>query len=258
MKVKILLMPLIIVITVAISIWLVYPAYSNGVNGVKENYTELKSQQKKLTELLGKSENANSLSSQIASLSEKDVLYTFVPAEIKEEEIVNSLINLASTSGLLLFDEMVNQPAREIQVAEGAVPAPVPALDANGVALPVVMPKVQNLKTEIKLAGSYEKIKDFLVSIGKFNRSNVFQTLEISKNSLEGQPNADSNILLISAAVDFNVLKNTKLNSSNISSSIFDSPNLETKVISDIKSQKNANNFQLNVEQKGKSNLFQP
>ena len=258
MKVKILLMPLIIVIVVAISIWLVYPTYSNGSTGVKENYTKFKDEQTKLTELLGKSENANSLSSQISSLSEKDVLYNFVPVEKKEEEIVNSLINLASTSGLLLFDEMVNQPAKEIQVVEEPVPAPVPALDANGVTLPVTMSKMQNLKTEIKLAGSYEKIKDFLTSLGKLNRSNVFETLEISKSSSAGQPEADSNILLISAAVNFNVLKNTKLNSSNIGSSIFDSPNLETKVIADIKSQKNANNFQLNIEQTGKSNLFQP
>jgi hypothetical protein len=184
------------------------------------------------------------------------VLYDFIPMEMKEEEIINSLINLASTSGLLLFEEMVNQPIKEIQVAEE--PVSLPTSDPNSAVLPVAMPKAQNLKTEIKLAGSYEKIKDFLISIGKFNRSNTFESLEINKSSLEGQSNVDSNILLISAIVDFNILKNTKLNNSNIGNVVFDNPNLETKIISDIKSQKNSNNFQLNIEQKGKSNLFQP
>ncbi|MFZ2975688.1 MAG: hypothetical protein WA055_03650 [Candidatus Moraniibacteriota bacterium] len=256
MKVKILLMPLIIVIVVAISIWLVYPAYSNGASGVKENYTKLKSEQKKLTELLEKSESADDLSAQISSLPEKEMLYAFIPAETKEEEIVNNLINLASNSGLLLFDEKVNQPLKEIQLVEETASAPIS--NSGSAVSPIVLPKIQNLKTEIKLAGNYEKIKDFLASIGRLNRSNSFETLEISKNNSGVQSITDSNILLISAAVDFNVLKRAKLNNSNISSPIFDNSQLETKVISDIKNQKNADNFQLSVEQGGKSNLFQP
>jgi len=255
MKIKILIMPFIIVIIITISIWLVYPAYSNGVNGVRENYIKLKSEQAKLAELQGKSENVNNLSAQISSLSEKDVLYSFVPTEIKEEEIINDLVNLSANSGLFLFSSMINQPTKEI--SDGEISVVETSKPANGDAI-LSMPKVKNIKTEIKLAGSYEKIKDFLISIEKLNRSNDFEILEISKNNIDSNLSADPGILSVNATTDFNFMKLAKLDNSNVSSPVFSSSKLQTKIIEDIKNKKNTNNYQLSVEQRGKSNLFQP
>lgn len=255
MKVKILIMPLIIVIVVAISIWLVYPAYSNGSNGVRENYIQLKAEQAKLTELRNKSVNAKNLSTQMSTLSEKDILYTYIPVEIKEEEIINGLVNLSANSGLLLFDSKINQPTKEV-VAENDLGVKMETNSSLG-NTQSLMPKIKNLKTEIKLVGSYEKIRDFLNSLGKFSRSNDFENLEISRNA-SGSQGSDPNILLVSAAVDFNVLKKAKLDSASISNPVFSSPKLETKVIEDIKNQKNTSGFSLNVDQKGKNNIFQP
>jgi Tfp pilus assembly protein PilO len=254
MKVKTLLTPLIIVIVVAVFIWLVYPAYSNGTSGVSENYAKLKSEQIKLAELRSKSENANGLSAQISSLQEKNILYTFVPESMKEEEIINSLTNLASTSGLLLFEATVNQPAKESsdELIQNTGGLPLPD---GTVALPPA-PKAQNLKTDIKLVGSYEKIKEFLGNLGKMGRSNDFEILAI--NNTSGGGTIDLNALSVVAAVDFNFLKKGKLNEFNITDPVFSNAKLETKIIEDIKSQKNAQNFQLNVDQKGKNNLFQP
>lgn len=247
MKIKILLMPLLILIIVVLSIWLVYPVYSNGTNGIRENYTKLKSEQAKLIELQGKRKNADDLSAQFSTLLEKDVLYAFIPEEMKEEEIINSLGSLSSASGLLLFDSTIGQPLREKSIEE------FQTIDETK----NFLPEIKNFKVEMKLSGSYEKIKDFLNSLGKFSRNNNFSTLEISRNVSSDTETASSDVLLINASVDFNVLKEAKLNEANISSSIFTNSKLETKVISDIKNQKNASNFQLNVEQKGKNNLFQ-
>jgi len=257
MKAKILLMPLIIVIIVAIFIWLVYPAYSNGTDGVKENYTKLKSEQKKLNELLSKGENVKSISAQISSLSEKEVLYTFIPTEMKEEDIVNGIISMASNAGVLLFDETITQPSKESKAIEEPVPVPTLAPDSVGVVPTPLLPKTQKLKTEIKLAGNYEKIKDFLISVGKFNRSNGFEALEISKNT-GGAESSDKSILLVDATINFNVLKKAKLNETNTNSAVFNNPRLETKIISDIRNRSNVNIFPLNVDQKGKANPFQP
>lgn len=241
-------MPLFIVIIVAFSIWLVYPAFSNGTNGAIENYIKLKNEQAKLIELQGKSENANNLSIQFSALSEKDALYAFIPKDMKEEEIINSLSSLSSASGLLLFDSTISQPLKESAIEEVQVTNETKNL----------FPEIKNFKVEMKLSGSYDKIKDFLNSLGKFSRNNNFNTLEISRSVSSGtEETANPDTLLVNASVDFNVLKEAKLNESNISSSIFSSSKLETKVISDIKNQKNANSFQLNVDQKGKSNLFQ-
>ncbi len=252
------MMPLIIVITVAVFIWLVYPAYSNGTNGVKENYSKLKVEQTKLTELKNKSENISNLSVQLSSMPEKNVLYNFVPEKIKEEEIINDLVNLAANSGLLLFDSMVSQPVKESQAIEEVVPVADESGDSATLPLPVSMPKMQNVKTEIKLAGNYEKIKDFLSNLEKFSRSNGVEILDINKNNSEVESSTNQDVLLVNATINFNVLKEAKLDSSSINSPIFDNSKLEANIISEIKNKKNANLFQLNVDQKGKGNIFQP
>lgn len=258
MKIKILIMPLVIVIVVTISIWLVYPAYSNGIDGVKENYIKLKEKQTKLTQLRNKSENVNSLSAQISSLPEKDILYSFIPTEIKEEEIINGLANLSTNSGLLLLDSTVNQPAKEISNEDNlAIQDSGTAKEGKGGNISLA-PKIKKLKTQIKIVGSYEKIKDFLSSIGKFNRSNEFEILEINRNNAGSQTSTDPNILLVNATIDFNFLKSIKLDNSNVSNPIFSNSKLQVRVIEDIKNNKNSNSFQLNVDQKGKGNIFQP
>lgn len=258
MKVKILMMPLIIGITVAVLIWLVYPAYSNGNNGVKENYSKLKVEQAKLTELKSKSENISTLSVQLSSIPEKNVLYNFVPEKIKEEEIINDLVNLAANSGLLLFDSMVSQPVKESQAIKEVVPVADESGDGATLSLSASMPKMQNVKTEIKLAGNYEKIKDFLNNLEKFSRSNRVEILDINKNNSEVESSTNQDVLLVNATINFNVLKEAKLDSSSINSPIFDNSKLEANIISDIKNKKNASVFQLNVDQKGKGNIFQP
>ncbi|HRY82371.1 MAG TPA: hypothetical protein P5232_01520 [Candidatus Moranbacteria bacterium] len=249
MKVKILLLPLVLVIAVAVFIWLVYPAYSNGVNGVSENYTKLKSEQSKLLDLQKRSENTNNLSAQISALTEKDILYAFIPESAKEEEIIKSLSSLASASSLLFFDTTIKQATQEkISEDESAITGEEPS----------ALPKIKKLETEMKLAGNYEKIKEFLNSLGKFGRSNEFETLEINRNNSGTALASGAEVLSVNAKANFNVLKKAELNDQNVINPIFSSSKLETKVIAEIKNQKNTNNFQVNVEQKGKSNLFQP
>ncbi|MDO9231366.1 MAG: hypothetical protein Q7U36_02675 [bacterium] len=250
MKIKILLIPLLIIAIATFSIWLVYPTYSNGADGVKENYAKLKSEQKKLIELQNKSENVNSLSAQFSSLLEKDALYAFVPKNAKEEEIINSLSSLSSASGLLLFDSKINQPNKDKSIESSEELQTVNKEEKS-------LPEIQNFKVEMKLAGSYDKIKDFLINVGKFSRSNNFDILEISRNVSNEVETVSSDVLSVNIALDFNVLKEAKLNESNIGSSIFSNPKLESKIITEIKNQRNANIFQLNVDPKGKSNLFQ-
>ncbi|HHE45916.1 MAG TPA: hypothetical protein ENL05_01010, partial [Candidatus Moranbacteria bacterium] len=96
MKGKILIVPVIIVIIIALSVWLVYPAYSNGNNGVKEKYNQLRKEQEKLSNAQNKGANIQKLFGKLNSLSgQKDILYKFVPENAKEEEIIDNLNFLA-------------------------------------------------------------------------------------------------------------------------------------------------------------------
>ena len=250
MKMKILVIPFIVTIAVVFFIWLIYPAFSNGTDGIKENYANLKKEQEKLNELRDKNQNIENLSNQIATLPQKDILYFFIPEEAKEEEVVNGLNRLASESGLLLFDATVKQPEKNN--------TNVASLDSdlNGEE-GEIKPQLKNFSTEIKLAGNYESIRKFLNSLGVFFRSNEVDSLEIGENASKGEAAAGSGALVANASINFNFLSQSKLNESSVSNGVFSSSQLETKIIDNIKSQRTANNFQLNVDQKGRSNLFQ-
>lgn len=254
MKIKILLAPFLIVIIAVFSIWLVYPLYSNGFDGVKENYAKLKIEQEKLADIQTMSENVDKLSAQISSMPEKETLYSFIPESGKEEEIINNIVKLSSLSGLFFSEEDIEQPQKNIQEQE-VFQSGVETGDILGdVAVPIPAPEPQNLKAKIKIAGKYEKIKEFLVNLEKLGRNNSLEVLEIGK---EIAPDAPQDILTVDAVLNFAILKKNKLSQATGMDPIFSSPELESGIIGEIKNKKSINNFQLNVEQKGKSNPFQ-
>ena len=255
MKAKVLLIPLIIVIAVAFLIGWVYPAFTNGSDGVLEKYKMLKNEQNKLVELQNKSQAVNNLLSQLTSLPEKNILYAFVPEATEEEKIVNSLINTASSAGVLLMETTINQPNQKAVIAEDLEENSSGGQDP--LAVSSALPKADNFETQVNLIGSYEKIKDFLTNIGKLNRNNNIDVLKISKNNSENEESANADSLLVSASIEFNLLKKIKMTKSYVNNEVFSGDKLEVGIINEIKSQKNANNYQLNIDQKGKSNPFQ-
>ena len=248
---KILVVPLAITVAVIAIVWLIYPAYSNGVDGLKENYAKLKSEQKKLNDISGENKNIENLSSQISSLPQKDILYSFIPENAEEENIINGLNRLASESGLLLFEATIKPPVKSKTNV-----APLDSTGTGETAAPKPEPK--NVSTEMKLAGDYLSIKNFLTKLGTFSRSNDVNNLDIEKNSGKNEILSGSGALLVvDASANFSYLSKSKLNEASVFNSVFSNPDLDSKIIEDIKNQKISGAFQLSVGQKGRSNLFQ-
>ena len=248
---KILIVPLVITIAVICFVWLIYPAYSNGKDGVMENYAKLKEDQKKLNDLRSENSNIASLSNQISALTQKDALYSFIPESAKEEEIINSLGQLASESGLLLFDATVNQPAKATASVASL------NLDDSNASEEDNKPQIKKLSAEMKLAGNYDSIRSFLGKLGGFSRSNDVSDLEIMKNDSKGGAVSGSGTLIVDVSADFNFLAKEKLSEDSVLNSVFSSPKLNSKIIEDIQAQKSVNGYQLSVGQKGRPNLFQ-
>lgn len=254
MKTKILLVPLVITIIVALSIWLVYPAYSNGKNGVKEKYEQLKKEQKKLSNIQNKSANAQKLSSQLASLSDKNILYGFIPRSDREEEIIDNLNFLASSAGLSVLNFNPEQNTRLNNSDQSNQ-------DSASESLPVA----KTFKAKVEISGSYEAIKQFFGSVNKLSRYNDITILNIKKNvnnqnvNNQGEnANVPANTLLADMEITFDILPQAKLSDQNVNDSIFSSSKLDTKIISKIKDARNTKVFQLDVGQKGKTNPFLP
>jgi Tfp pilus assembly protein PilO len=110
MKLKLLLMPSIIALSIILLIWLVYPAYSNDTDGLKERYNQLGLEKEKLSDIENKSLNIAKLSSDLSALSEdREFIEKFLPENIKEEEIIDNLNFLANSSGLSVLDISVEK-----------------------------------------------------------------------------------------------------------------------------------------------------
>lgn len=254
MNAKMLLTPLLIVIIIAALIWFVYPAFSNGTDGVKEKYEKLKKEEAKYEGLKNKNQHVEKIFSEISSLgADKDVLYKFIPEKIKEEEMVDNLNYLASSSGISISQISINQSA--IQSTAKPVVADGESVDN----LNSFRTSPQNIKASVILAGNYEKIKSFFEKLDKLERFSNFSKLEISKIPAAGENEAAPDILSVKTDIDFNYLEKAKLSDANASDPIF-SPDskLNLDIISEIKDKKTTDILNLDAGQKGKANPFMP
>ena len=266
------MVPSIIVLAIVLGIWLIYPAYSNGSTGVKDRRDQLQAEKLKLDSILGKSGNASSLSSQLESLqSDRDVLYEFVPVDMKESEIIDNLNKMASDSGLLVYGISISQPKLEVASVEAPVTMGSTSLDpsnpmGNTDVNVVVLPKVKNFEADMQISGNYEQIKTFLEKMDIFARyvsvNNVFLKKGLSTTAV---PSADSttdtaslDVLTANLKLDFDILEKAKLSNDNITDPVFSSSSLDTKVISQIKAQYSNAALKLDIGQTGKPNPFLP
>lgn len=252
MKVKILMMPLFVVATVAILIWFVYPAYTNGVDGLKEKNAILKTEQEKLANLIEKKANAETLSNQLSSLEGKEVLYDFLPKSFAEEEIVDNMNFNAIGSSLLMYSIAIKEVKKDnLAVVVNDDPD---AGDSLAEADSQSLPKNEELGVMVALTGGYEQIKNFILAQEKNPRYNEFSAISItrSQSTTEGAPDA----LAANVAVNFQALKDTKLSVSTAGNSVFQKNVLDNSIISKIQERRNAPKLELNVDQKGKANPF--
>ena len=244
---------------------MVYPAYSNGTDGVKERYDQLKSEEQKLDAIRGKSSNANSISSQLDSMpSSRDILYEFLPTSPKESEIVNNLSKMASESGLLVLSVQINKPdTLSLQTAsavdssdgsgDGSDSASSPAPSQNN-------PK--NFLAEVQITGNYDQIKDFTRKVDGFARYDIVSKMDIQKPSMilsaDGKPTTPTDMLTADVKINFNYLDNLKLSDITVNDSIFSNPQADTSIFDKIKTSRTVLSAQPNVGQKGKGNIFLP
>lgn len=271
MKIKLLMVPSIIVLAIVLGVWLIYPTYSNGSTGVKDHRDQLQAEKLKLDSILGKSVNSNSLSSQLEALqADRDVLYTFVPVDMKESEIIDNLNKMASDSGLLIYGLSISQPKLEVAPVEAPMTMGSTSLDASsstGAEVSVViLPKVKNFVSDMQVSGSYEQIKTFLEKVDVFARyvsvNNVFLKKGLSTTSVSSTDSttdtASLDVLTANLKLTFDILEKAKLSDNNVTDPVFSTSSLDTKIISQIKNQYSNAALKLDIGQVGKPNPFLP
>lgn len=265
MKIKIILMPLAIAAAIGISIWLIWPVYTNGVDGIKELSAKMKKETEKFSQLEAKIANTGKLFSTLTSDSQKSILYGFVPEDVKEEEIIDNVNYIASTSGASITDLDV-APAADgsSEIAEEAMLEDDPdMLEAeSGLNLPAVVPIPQSKKIEVDttIIGSYDSIRKFIIELHKLERHSIITSLSIKPLTSSDSENqaAAAGTLTVDAKIEFDMLPPVKISSINMNDPVFLSGNLDTAIFSKIKKAKSREVLKMEITQKGKSNPFMP
>jgi Tfp pilus assembly protein PilO len=257
MKVKILIAPLLIVSIIALLIWLVYPAYSNGVDGAKEKQAEYNQEKQTLDTVSQKTTNLDSLSTALTNDVNKpkqDVLFKFIPASLKEEDVINNLSYLASGAGLSILNIAVAQPDKASIPTSGLVDSSGQPIPVSAQAPAAVLP--DTVKVNFSVTGSYDQIKDALNKIYALERYNSVSSLSIGE-AASGSGSASGNSLQASAVLEFALYKKSAVPADPLSP-VFDSGNFDWATIQSITDSKSIDVLGLNVDSSGRENPFLP
>ncbi len=264
MKIKLLLAPSLIVITITLIIWTVYPAYTNGIDGVKEKYQKLKEQKNMIASMDSRINNAEKLSADLkAGTSDNAVVFDYISRKKEDEKIIDNLDLLARDSSLSVINISVSEEKSETvsEVESLNISSTVPNLGINPTvpAQLAVTPKAEPNKVEAEFSvfGSYENIKILTEKIQKLKRFSKISSLEITTQTEENQEASGS--LLANMTVEFNYLKElNRLADGDIENSIFSSGVFDKGIIEKIKSNRNISVNNVSPGQKGKANPFLP
>lgn len=247
MKLKIIAIPLLILVIIVFSIWVLAPGYFE----VKEDLVRLGEANQKVSDINDKLQKAGKLNEELLSRSaEQKMLTEYLPESREEDKIINYFNDLVLRAGLVAFDFSV--APKKIQIA-------APKVDATGVPLveTSVTPVVEYANVNLGASGTYEKIADFLRKLDNIKRFNKISTIKISKTTANENGDVPAGSLMMTATTGFGYLEKIK-SVSNINSDSLISEKFDLAVVDYIKSDKNTEISDLTLEAKGKSNPFMP
>jgi len=236
LKVKILIFPLSIVFAIWLLIWSIVPDW----NEIQAKKTQKADLEKKLSTLNSKNTKVSQLLNEINSNEQdRDLVYTFIPNGVKEEEIIDTLNFLASNESNLFVYNLS-----------------VPLL--NKYSNPSLLKN--NLSTTVEvnfgIVGSYENIKLFLGKVATLKRYNNVNSLKIEKekNIQIGTEKSDS--LNASGVLSFNYFIDDG-STFNYEDPLFSEKGmLGMGTISDIRQKTSTEIMNLQIGAGGKSNPF--
>jgi len=204
MKIKILIAPFLLFLSVVLAIWWINPAYKE----LKIKKATLTEATNRLADIRTKNAKAETLKEVWnKSATERDIITEYVPEQKQEEEVIDSLNTLTVQAGLGLYNLAVSG---EESVAPVAPPVNVNVAGVgDGTAQIVAEPTVSNFEVTLGASGDYGKIKALLNKLVTLKRFNNISSLKISKSSKQDATAEESanGSLQLDLVVSFSYLK---------------------------------------------------
>lgn len=245
MRLKILFFPAALAISIILIVWFIAPEFSI----IKDKMSELNSEEKSLQEIMDKKQNLNSLETSLISNADKESLVlNYLPSVRKEEEIINTLDYLATSSGISLLSLTATYAKASNALSASAI------ANQAGNSEEALKSEIAAKKIEAKLSlvGSYEGIKSFLDHVYKTEKANDIYFVNISR-----QPESDS--LLAKVNVNFSYLPQISLNvDDSLADPVFSQKEFKFAIVDNLMSLISGRIPEIEVGSAGKANPFLP
>lgn len=254
MKIKILMMPLMVIGIIYLSIWVAVPAYSDP-EGIKDIQAKLAVSNEKLEDINRRIENAKKLANELnLDTPEQKMLFHYLPEKKLNEDVVASMNSMSSDSGVALINFSFKDAANEVRTVEQNLGTTM----ADGMEMNKAMSSPKNVEPQktfsrdfiasATVAGDYAKIRSLVDSLAAFKRFNDIDSLSIVNK--EGE-----NLLEASLNIRFKYLDRARLISV-IDKEMFKNPSFDMSIADEISKKTNINITKVGIDSAGRTNPF--
>ena len=220
MKLKLLLVPFFIIMSLVVAIGIVKPEYDN----LMLKNRELTQKKTEVERLEGLRSNIDSLTSSLDQNKElEDFMLRFYPAKLDQERVIDAFNFLSAQSGLIVTGMDIKEltaPVVEVDPTLDGSGGPLGTAPADGSVNPLVaseapiMPAYTPAKpsyfvAQVKLKGSYDNIKSFFARLYTLDRMHEVKNITVATAKKEGDTEVSSDVLEASFEARFDFVDDT-------------------------------------------------
>lgn len=264
MRIKILIFPAALAVSIAVFIAYVWPQYQTLLN----ERTNLKTKEKILQETKQKKQNIERLTESLNQNKDKEgFVLAFLPVKRNDEDIINGLNYLATSAGVSLnsitVEKNKNQNVASVtsgQEATGSKDVLFATAPASENSAAAYTPKMQTVKIKASIFGNYENIKTFLEQVYKMEMYNNLVSYAISsskQSQVEGKPASLSPVLTAVLEIDFGSLAKIQVGA-DLANPVFSAAGLNLEAYNKLSGLVSRNIPAIEVSGQGRANPFLP
>ena len=192
MRLKTLLLPFAIILTLVIVIGYIKP----DIATFQEKKIDLETKTKQAQSMSTLIANVTSLETTLAAQTEVEKLvHVFTPTSMDQERAIDTFNFLASQSGVLINTMSMSVIKKKASDELNLDPV-------TGVEIISFKPKVETFSADVEVTGTYESISDFFSRLAHTNRFHMVQNFTLSVPGAT-EPGAGNGILLGVIATEF-------------------------------------------------------
>lgn len=261
MKIKILVFPVVLAISVTVFIAYTWPE----LGAVRETKSNLGESEKVWKNTLEKKNNLENLKNSLNQNQDKEsFVLSYLPPDKSEERIINGISYLAANSGTSLTNLSLEEEKNVVSKGEEAPMDSKGALfsgsstgDTSSPENQAAKPQIRFAKFKISIIGNYDNIRTFLEDLHRMEMFNSVDSVLIGKQEENKDQSQNPGVLYTTIEASFGYLPKTKI-SRDYSDPVFARSSFDFASYDKLKSLVSKKIPALEVKEQGRANPFLP